>query len=177
MEEKLEPQENSSKESKLNPKIFLYGIPIFIVQLIIVYIISANMVMSKMEKIPGETELSAEEAILNEEDTTEADNAAIGNFIYTVEDIIINPANTDGQRLMLISLGFDIPSEETQAELNSKEILLKDMIISTISSKTLNQLSSAGFKDSLRVELAGNLTNLFPNVKINRVYFSKYIIQ
>jgi len=59
----------------------------------------------------------------------------------------------------------------------AKEVRIKDMIISVLSSKKLNQLSNPTFRDTLKIELTSNLKNQIPKLEINNVYFSKYIIQ
>ena len=60
--------------------------------------------------------------------------------------------------------------------MEEKEVLVRDRIITTLSQKTLPQLSIQN-RDSLKIELAGNIEELFTDVKINTIYFSKYIIQ
>ena len=177
MAEELEKQEEIKEKTKLNPKIFIIGIPLFIIQLVVVYIISANLVMSKMNSADDYEQTSENYGEMSEDSTANLNSNTIGQFIYAIEDIIINPAHTNGQRLMMLSVGFDVKTEKCRTELESKEILLKDIIITTVSKKSIRQLSAVGYKDSLRAELAENVSDLFPKVKINRVYFSKYILQ
>ena len=94
-----------------------------------------------------------------------------------MEDLIINPANTDGKRLLLSTLGFDVPTEQDQQELKSKEVVLKDAVISVMSSKELSQLGNMAYRDTLRLEISNKLKQVIPKVKINTIYFSKYILQ
>ena len=101
----------------------------------------------------------------------------LGKFIYTVEDIIVNPANTDGKRLLLTNLGFDVNSADMVDKLKSREAMVKDAVISTLSSKNIAELNNTSYRDTLKTEITGKLAKLIPEVKINRVYFSKYIIQ
>ena len=63
-----------------------------------------------------------------------------------------------------------------KTSLKQKEIVVKDMVISTLSSKSMGALSAVGQKDSLKVEISEGLKALFPKIKINSVYFSKYVI-
>jgi flagellar FliL protein len=94
-----------------------------------------------------------------------------------VEDLIINPAKTDGKRLLMSSLGFDVSTEAEHQELKAKDVLLKDAVISVMSSKELVQLGNTAYRDTLRTEIVKRLTQLMPKVKINTIYFSKYILQ
>ena len=174
MAEKDDKTEVTKEKSKLNPKIFIIGVPLFIIQLVAVYMIAANLVISKMKADGTYVEEYTEEVA---DSTKEPKSSELGKFIYEMDDIIVNPAGTDGQRLLMASLGFDVASEEILKEMESKQIVLKDMIISTFSEKTLPELNQIGYKDSLKQIIISNIAGLMPKVKINTVYFSKYIIQ
>ena len=68
---------------------------------------------------------------------SKANSQELGKFVYMVEDLVINPANTEGKRFLLSSLGFDVSTEQEHQELKSKEFLLKDAVISIMSSKEM----------------------------------------
>ena len=101
----------------------------------------------------------------------------LGKFLYSVDEVIINPNGTDGKRLLLTSVGFDINSDAGQKELKEKEILVKDIVISVLSSKNITQLNDVAYKDTLKIEIKNKMKEKIPSVKVNEVYFSKYIIQ
>jgi flagellar basal body-associated protein FliL len=46
-----------------------------------------------------------------------------------------------------------------------------------MSSKELTQLGNTAYRDTLRTEIVKRLSQLMPKVKINTIYFSKYILQ
>jgi flagellar FliL protein len=211
MEDNFEPNLGPEKKSSLNPKVFLVGVPLFIIQLVAVYFITANILLSKFEK--GETKnLTKTEAVEHdstdsegeegaqaadeegvsqdgEESSSEGGSAHGGggeggstasspsSYIYTVNDVIINPAGTNGQRLMLTSIGFDMKTESQYKKMESKEIVLKDAIISVLSKKTVSQLSNTMKRDSLKVEIINDVKDRIPGLKIKDLYFTKYIIQ
>ena len=88
------------KGKGLNIKVLLFGIPIFIVQLVVVYFITANVLLNKIqsghssaEPIPAETKKEAAQPKTNSQE--------FGKFVYMVEDVVINPANSEGKRLLL----------------------------------------------------------------------------
>ena len=164
-----------SKKSSLNMKILLFGLPAFIIQLMIVYFITANILVKKFQ-----TEKNSRDNIteVKQVDTTQKEpQVELGNFIYSIADVIVNPANTDGKRLLLTNVGFDVQKEEMIEKLKKREALVKDVIISTLSSKNIAELNNTAYRDTLKMEISGRLAKLVPDIKINRVYFSKYIIQ
>ncbi|MBI5730675.1 MAG: flagellar basal body-associated FliL family protein [Ignavibacteriales bacterium] len=159
-----------------NFKILIFGIPLFIIQLVAVYFITANILLTRLQaNNSAEQQLPAadKEAVKKEEPKS----VELGKHIYMVDDLIINPANTDGKRLLLSSLGFDVASEQNTQELKAKEVLLKDAIISVVSSKGMSQLGNIAYRDSLRTEITKRVNKVMPEVKINTIYFSKYILQ
>lgn len=162
--------------SRFNPKILMIGLPIFIVQLVAVYFITANILMpgsnSGTTKAENKSETKTEEA----SGKHSGKNAANG-AIFSVDDMIVNPAQTNGNILLLASLGLSVENEEAKKVLEEKQVIVKDAIISVLSSKSVNQLSSAIYRDTLKTEILKNLAVEMPNTKVNNIYFSKFIIQ
>ncbi len=173
--EEASPQKEK-KPSSFNPKILMFGLPIFIVQVVIIYFVTANVLMSKIEEHETGKSPAAEEQT-NIEKVKETKSSNLGKYIFSIDDIIVNPEGTDGKRLLLVSVGFDLAKEEDKNELKNKEIMVKDAIISTLSSKTLAQLSNVSYKDSIKTQINSRVSQLIPDIKLNAVYLSKYIIQ
>jgi len=166
------------KKIGFNNKIILFGLPLFVVQLIAVYFITANILLSKMHGAAESMEEStANDSISISTDSVLKPGVELCRYIYSVEDIIVNPAQTDGKRLLLATVGFDLGSEEQKTELSNKEVLVKDIIISALSGKTLPQLNDNLYKDTLKIEIKKKVMQYIPGVKLNSIYFSKYIIQ
>ncbi len=177
-ETKLEEAAATPVEKKkgINIKILLIGIPLFIIQVIAIYFITANILLTKIQANHSPaTQDSAE--VKKEAEPAQQESKELGKFVYMVEDLIINPAKTDGKRLLMSSLGFDVSSEGEHKELKEKDVLLKDAVISVMSSKELGQLGNTAYRDTLRTEIVKRLSQLMPKVKVNTIYFSKYILQ
>lgn len=191
-------EETTKKKSGINLKVVLIGIPLFAVQVIAIYYITANILLSRFEQQAlsknistnthsaegahdsddsseeyQESELSEDE----EENPEENSNVVLGEHIYSIDDIIVNPSGTDGKRLLLTSVGLDVASEEQYQELEKREILVKDIIISVLASKNMEELKDYNQKDSLKIEISQQIRKMVRKVRVNKVYFSKYIIQ
>ncbi|MBI1938178.1 MAG: flagellar basal body-associated FliL family protein [Ignavibacteriales bacterium] len=175
-----QPEEKKAEEKAkggFNVKVLLFGLPIFIIQLVAVYFVTANILLPKIQShsAAAETKDSANVDQKKSEDSSK--HTVFGKFVYVVEDLIINPAGTDGKRLLLSSIGFDLSSEHNQQTLKEKEVIVKDAVISVLGSKNMSQLGDAVYRDTLRMQITQKLGHLMPDVKINNVYFSKYILQ
>lgn len=170
----LPPLEEKEKTSILKNKFIVIGLPLFIVQLIAVYFITANILLTRMDenKQHGAAKPDSTKKVESAVQTSET-----GKFIFSIEDIIINPAGTDGKRLLLTSLGFDINSEEDKTMLQIKDVIVKDAVITSLSSVPLDKLNDFSYRDTLKMTLSYKMKQMIPAVKINRIYFSKFILQ
>jgi flagellar FliL protein len=169
--------ENEEKQSSGGTKILIIGLPIFIVQLVVVYFITANILLDKFEEQYKHETVLGDLAVLDSaQGVSKHAPVEYGKYLYTIDDIIVNPANTTGEQLLLSSIAFDLGSEENVQEMQSKNILVKDLIISILSGKTVDRLSNNIYKDSLRTEIIEEVSGFLPNLKVNRIYFSKYIL-
>lgn len=177
--------DSKDKKGGLNMKVLIIGLPVFIIQLVAVYFITANILLSKYQsaahKKASTEEVSGEE---KEEDAKSEEGSSeegegkkkeSGKFLFSVDEVIINPMGTDGKRFLLASVGFDLKTEVEKKEIEEKVILVKDAINSVLSSKTILQLNDIGYKDTLKLEIKKKLKE--KSIKVNDVYFSKYIIQ
>ncbi|PID62471.1 MAG: flagellar basal body protein FliL [Ignavibacteriae bacterium] len=170
--ETKEEKNVKSKKKGFNFKIILIGLPLFIVQLVLVYFITVTFLVD-VSSVEGKNKEHTEETAEEEEDE-EGEHAP--QHIFSIDDLIINPAGTNGQRLLLLSIGFGSTSEEGLNLLKENEVIIKDIIISTVSRKNLRTLSQIELKDSLKVELAHKVNDVYPEADIKNVYFSKYLI-
>lgn len=182
MAEELEENQEIKVEKKSSPitKIILFGVPAFIVQLIVVYFITANILMTKVSSnatIANHSEEVAEDESEDVANDTESSSDGSGQYIYTIDEVIVNPANTNGRQLLLTSLAFDMLNEGSKNTLEAKDFLVKDMIISVLSGKNTKFLNDISQRDSLRSEITHKIEGFLPEVKINKVYFSKFILQ
>jgi flagellar FliL protein len=173
----------NKKSSLFNPKILMIGLPLFIVQLVAVYFITANVLLNASGKVStnegGKTEITSEESSEGHSGETDIKNTtgSASGLIFSVDDMIVNPAQTNGKMLLLASLGLSVENEEVKKSLEEKQVIVKDAIISVLSSKSVTQLSSATYRDTLKTEILKNLNVQMPGSKVNNIYFSKFIIQ
>ncbi len=177
-EEKEKKEEKKEKKSGFNFKIILIGLPLFIVQLIIVYFVTANFIL-KRTNVPLKSDsaqvVMSKTAGVSKKGKKYLEDSA-PKFIYSLKDIIVNPAGTNGQRLLLVSIGLGVPDKEEMSKLKEEDVVLRDVIISTLASKDLTELTDVSTRDSLKIELAKKIDNILPENKIQKVYFSKYVI-
>jgi len=165
------------KSGGVGKKIIIIGLPLFIIQLVAVYFITVNILLTRIQanaaNPPAAGQVKEEEGAKKEAE----EKVELGKFIFTIEDILLNPAGTDGRKIFMLSIAFDLASEVDKKSCEEKKDILKDAVNSIAGSKTLVQLNNIAFRDTLRSEIVKEINKTIKDLKINRVYFSKYIIQ
>ncbi len=153
--------------SFFSKKTFMIGIPIFVVQLAIIYFLMAKFIAASPH-----VENSTAKA---EEESQKAESAT--QNIFLIKDVIINPAGTNGTRFLLTTVGIEVSTPEAQQELEKKEVQVRDLLNSILTSKGLNDLVSIEQRELLRGEISKKVGELLKSGKLRNVYFSKFIIQ
>ncbi len=167
---KVEEPKMPKSEGGSKMKSLIIGLPLYVIQLIAVYFITANLLM---DKYADQQKINlANKVEVVEEKTPEKTE----HFLYPLNDIVVNPAGSNGSSLLMVSIALDVGSEEQINEMKAKDVIIKDNVISVLSSKHLQQLSDPSFRDSLKKQISYNIKELLPDVELRNVYFSKYII-
>lgn len=149
----------------------------------------------KKEKKAGEEkqgDKAHEEAPTEEEDDGTHVIRKIGTIVPVLcgekDEIIINPRGSS-TRYVIFSIGLEMqPSGEEEEEASGEGegggekssplmIPVCDKIISTVSSKSLEELQEPLTRDSLRIQLRRDLQPYFGEKRIRTVYFPRFIIQ
>ncbi len=173
-----EAEKSTGEEKKkgFNIKILLIGLPLFIVQLVAVYFITANMLISKLQ--PASNKGNTADSTLTAELPKEAagGGSEAGAFIVPINDVIVNPKNSGGQHYLMVNLGIDVDTPEHQKLLEERSIIIKDLLLNYLSSKTLDELTATSFKEEFKKTLEASIKKLMKEIKVNNIYFSKYIV-
>jgi flagellar FliL protein len=176
MADEAKKEEKKGKKG-LNLKVIFIGLPLFIVQLVLVYFITATFLVKSSSDAHSKNGSNDSEHVEGNTEEEESDTSnQESQKIFNIEDLIINPAGTNGQRLLLLSLGLGVSTEENLNILKENEVVIKDMVINTIAQKTLASLSNVNQKDSLKIELAEKINQTYTKAKVKNIYFSKYLI-
>ncbi|MBP9211483.1 MAG: flagellar basal body-associated FliL family protein [Bacteroidetes bacterium] len=161
------PAADQSKDSFSLKKILMIGVPIVLVQIVLIYFVFVKFIAPSMT---GGQQHSAEA-----EPAAEVKEEA--SQVLVIKDLIINPAGTNGTRFLLTTVGLEVPTAEIKAELEQKEIQTRDILNSVLTSKGLEELTIPQFKETLRKEILEKVNANLKTGKVRNVYFSKFIIQ
>ncbi len=176
-------QQSEQKSRGSKKTIFLVAIPVLILQVIIAYLLvldlnSKSSSQQASTSNPKAKESHQEREISSEYKITDSEYVpSRPEFLFVVRDLIINPAGTGGLRYLLTSVGIEVTNEKAFAEIQSKEVIVNDILINVLSSKTLEELSDISKRKELRREIAKKVDEILTFGRVQNVYFSKFIIQ
>jgi len=136
------------------------------VEAVLVYFLTAMFVVPKISGAPEHPAEAEEKAPVVPEPQ-----------VFVVNDLIVNPAGTNGTRFLLTTIGVEVSTPEAKAELEKKELQVRDILNSILTSKGLDSLVDIRRRESLRREIFESVRKLLTTGKTEQVYFSKFIVQ
>lgn len=98
-------------------------------------------------------------------------------MIYAINDIVVNPAGTGGSRFLSISFGFELEDALLHAEFENKEIIIRDALITILSSKTVSELTDPKQKEIVRYQIKKRISHIMDSDEIAGVYYTDFVLQ
>lgn len=178
-EENQEQLFDEEEQSKSKGKWLKIGVPVILVQIIAAYFLASYLIIPMFfdeAKANTDDGTPAQEEVAEDSDDSESQDNEFG-FIFKVEDVIVNPAESRGSQFVLINIAFELKEEGDISELERREPQIRDILIRIISSKPIDQLDGPDDKEMLREEIKEPVSALLPAHHLNNVYFVNYIIQ
>jgi len=104
------------------------------------------------------------------------EHAEVGSF-FEIKDLVINPAESLGRRYLVVEIGLETTLPELIHEATSKEIWIRDGILSSLNCKTADELLNVSQRDSLKLQILSQVNDKMTTGKFEKLYFTKYIMQ
>jgi len=113
----------------------------------------------------------------SDKDDAHAEKKASESTVYTIKDIVVNPAGTGGSRFLSVSFGFELETAELAATLEAREPIVRDALITILSSKTVAQLTDSREKEITRLQVKTRLMQLLKTEDLAGVYYTDFVLQ
>ena len=99
--------------------------------------------------------------------------------VHTIDNLVLNPAESGGQRFLLLTIAFELKDAATLDALKARDAELRDVVLQSIGAKSVEFLADMAHRDSLKNELKTVAGKLFPDKKgaVRRIYFPQFVIQ
>ncbi len=105
------------------------------------------------------------------------EHAAPAGTVYAIKDIVVNPANTGGTRFLSVSFAFELKSEELALQIQNKELMVRDALITILSAKTVVQLTDPKEKEIVRYQIRKRISDILKTDQIAAVYYTDFVLQ
>lgn len=97
--------------------------------------------------------------------------------IYRIDNVIVNPAGSDGTRFLMASVAYEVPDDAAEQALHAREVELRDDVVSVLETKTMGQLTQPHARDTLKTQLLDIAHHVLgPQMQIG-VYLPQFVIQ
>lgn len=96
---------------------------------------------------------------------------------FEMDQIIVNPANTDGQRYLLVQMSLELANKDDEALVKKNKARIRNDLIKYLSAQTVPQLQGIESKEYLRAELVKIINRDLGKRSVRNLYYSKYVMQ
>lgn len=97
--------------------------------------------------------------------------------IYSQDPFIVNIYDGQELRYLRVKVEMEVADEEAKTELTGRQAQIRDTILVLLSAKTLLDVRDQQGKNQLRQEIFSAVGRLFPAGKLQKVFFTDFVVQ
>ena len=166
-------QEGQAQEQTEEKKGFLTKKNLIIlIGLVIVLLVVSLFIVFKVLK-----PMVVEENEAQNIDVEKIGKKAAGIVVPLDDEFVVNVAGTGCTRYLRVKIAFEVEDEGTQNEIKDRMVQIRDMIITTLGTKKLEQLDNVVARDELKREILNKMNDLLKNGNVLNVYFTDFVVQ
>ena len=161
-----EKEQNTKKTGKLSKKVLIIiGVFVALQAVVSFFVIQTTLRSGQDPESTGMEDVEVEES------------QPEPGEIFTLENIVVNPAGTNGLRYLKFSVVFEMENMELVEELTARTHLVTDLLISIFSSKFITEVDTPIKKEKLKQEILDAINAEFSAGEVSTVYFTEFVIQ
>jgi len=183
---RVEKQEESEtrKNLKVVNVVFIVLLVVIILaaQTIVAYFTINKLFFAKMNAEINELKANLGISMISTVKDTVVDRIKLSEYeptgiIAEFDDIVVNPAGTEGRRYFVLTMSMEVDRKKTMDELLSKTPVVRDALITLLAAKTLDYVTNVMNMDELRGEIMKTTNGFLDKGRVIRVYFTGYVLQ
>jgi flagellar FliL protein len=97
--------------------------------------------------------------------------------VYQIDNLVLNPAGTEGTRFLMATVAVQVPDEAAMALMKERDPELRDAVLRLLETKTIPELSDVTRRDSLKAQIQATLAKELPKGTLRKVYLPQFVIQ
>ena len=137
----------------------------------------AKKVAHAEEESGHDEEAAADEEEGEEESGEGGEKAGAEKPVHTIDNLVLNPAESGGTRFLLLSVSFETKNAAILEQMKARDAELRDAVLVTLGGKTVDQLADMTQREALKVDLTKAAAKLFKKGAVKRIYFPQFVIQ
>ena len=108
-----------------------------------------------------------------------AQEGALANASTThaVENLVLNPAGSNGTRFLMVSATFELKDSGTENQMKEHDAEVRDHILSVLGKKTVEELTDIAQREQIKKDVLDSVGALFEKGAIKKVFFGQFVIQ
>jgi flagellar FliL protein len=114
----------------------------------------------------------------NEAEATPANGTKkLSGLMVEIEPFIVNILDVQGTRYLKAAITLEVDSEPAVQEAGERMPQIRDAVLLLISNKTFAEMSDLQGKLQLRAELMAKLNSFFRRGRVQKIYFTDFVVQ
>jgi len=97
--------------------------------------------------------------------------------MHVLENLVLNPAGSGGSRFLLLSVAIEPGGTTTTEEFTARDAELRDIILTSLGSKTVDELVDMGSRERIKTEVQAAIIDRFGKKAVKRLYFPQFVVQ
>lgn len=174
MAEEEKEEESGGGEKKSSNLVLIIIIVVLVLVLVIGAVVAILMLSGDEEQMVEET--SAKQEMRSNKRSEDVVGLTVGPM-YPLEVFTVNLLSESGRRFLKAQINLELESEELTAELESKIPVIRDLIIKILTSRTLEEITTAKGKEKLKDNIVKQLNMRLRDGQLNNIYFTEFVIQ
>lgn len=137
----------------------------------------AEMILGPADAAAAEAGAAATDGGHGEDSGDHGGGHGPGAASYLFDNLVLNPAQSNGTRFLMASVSFDLKEEGSAEEMKARDAQVRDALLTVLGRKTVEELTNVAARDSLKLELKTAVSQLFPEGTVRGIYLPQFVIQ
>jgi len=179
-EEKEEKQEEEVSAEKKSSPMMLIIIIVVLILLIVVGGVVALLMMGGDDNSNQMQQQNQQQMQQPQDGNYPQQNMGMSTEIgvmFPLDTFTVNLLSESGRRYLKVEMNLEINGEELAAELDAKSPVVRDVVIRLLSSKSLEEISTAKGKDKLKSQIVDQLNMRLRDGRVKNIYFTEFVVQ
>lgn len=96
---------------------------------------------------------------------------------FKMDQIVVNPANTHGQRYLMVEISLELENTEARERFLAQRYRIRHSIQEELTSRTVDQLVQSSERERMRTDMTSMINELVGPGAVRNLYYSKYVMQ